>query len=437
MKDVESMGVSSGFGGDAYITAKTDIDGLSAKYPFMSVRVKDVNGNRATINIGNFSRLSKEAAFTDRIRQVLLYPKHSPEEKQSGFMDNIFEIGKSKLLPSKRKGATEPIKPIDGIKFINNSTVTPSKQTEFIEALKDLKVRAHLKKYGITEFIIEPPYKFELSGQANIDKKNHVIRVNADATNIINSVLHEIGHVDYSSLSKKQQEGWETILAGVDNKAVNGYKKLNLLEEAYAETFAHQGEKWADEALAAAKPLPPKLPKAKPSEAVTEEIKGEAIPEPTPKVEKEKVEVTPEKKEPWEVTKDEFVRDKELKTIAEIKKKQEKYKKTLKNKSTADYYARQKYPYTPSILVELQERERKHHKKIIQQALKEGKTIPQEVLKDYPDLELEKPTGVSEGRAIEYIPSEEKHIKRYVPITRKEADDLFDKGAAMIKVLPV
>jgi hypothetical protein len=122
-----------------------------------------------------------------------------------------------------------------------------------------------------------------------------------------------------------------------------------------------------------------------------------------PKSEKEKVEVTPEKKEPWEVTKDEFVRDKELKTIAEIKKKQEKYKKTLKNKSTADYYARQKYPYTPSILVELQERERKHHKKIIQQALKEGKTIPQEVLKDYPDLNLEKPTGKAKEPAIDVI----------------------------------
>ena len=98
-----------------------------------------------------------------------------------------------------------------------------------------------------------------------------------------------------------------------------------------------------------------------------------------------------EVKESWEMTKEEFVRDKELREIADIEKKRKKYKESLKNKSTAGYYAEQKYPYTVNTSVELQAREAKNHKRIIQKALSEGKPVPESILAEYPDLKAPTP----------------------------------------------
>jgi predicted GNAT family acetyltransferase len=65
---------------------------------------------------------------------------------------------------------------------------------------------------------------------------------------------------------------------------------------------------------------------------------------------------------------------------------------------------------------------------------KEGKAIAEyeDEIRVWLKTLIEKPTGISEGRTIEHIASQEKHAKVYVPITRKEADALFDKGAAIL-----
>ena len=293
IEDIKNMGVNVSPAGDVYITSRTDIDELADKYPLMSVRVKDVNGHRATINITNFAKLAKVPAFTDRVRSVQLYLQYYPEEKGSGFMDNIFETGQRKLLQRKEKRTTEPIKLVEGIDYINNSTITRTKQAEFISALTNPRVQKYLKRYGIKKFIIDPPYKFELSEQANIDKKRRVLRINADVDDPVNSILHEIGHLEYDKLSKEKRRKWASILSRIHNKAVDGYKKLNLPEEAYAETFAHQGEPWADEALkklSEAK-LTPKEAKEGEEKAKEEKLPVPATSRPKAKMTQDQIEV--------------------------------------------------------------------------------------------------------------------------------------------------
>lgn len=161
------------------------------------------------------------------------------------------------------------------------------------------------------------------------------------------------------------------------------------------------------------KPLPPKPPEAKPSEAVREEIKGEVIPEVKPKVEKEKVEVTPAKKEPHEMT---------IKELAEqegdwYKGKQyqiprDKFKmigieRGYVKKDGELHYVLANGEIGGKLEQELYDRKIKQsiesHRHYVEKALKEGKTIPPEVLKDYPDLKIEEKVEVEttpEGKEI-------------------------------------
>lgn len=128
-------------------------------------------------------------------------------------------------------------------------------------------------------------------------------------------------------------------------------------------------------------------------------------------------------KQPWEMTKEEY---------AEQKLKDLGFKKTETSKSMRKRKSLKKADLEYN------------HFKDIEQALKEGKPIPAEVLKDYPELKakptLEEGKGVKEKTA-EYAieqtqkyPEKTKNIleKGYVPITREEADMLEDKGGSML-----
>jgi hypothetical protein len=154
--------------------------------------------------------------------------------------------------------------------------------------------------------------------------------------------------------------------------------------------------------VVSAKPLPPKPPKAKPSEAVTEEIKGEVIPEVKPKVEKEKVEVTPEKKEPWEITRDEYV------------------KQYIEEQRAADFPEHMiTDKYKESIM--------RDHFAVVSKAFAEDKVVPPEVLKDYPDLKAEEKVEVEiipEGKEIS-IPKELKLLA--IEARKYETAEEFEK----------
>ncbi|MCK4816961.1 hypothetical protein KA005_14425, partial [bacterium] len=89
-----------------------------------------------------------------------------------------------------------------------------------------------------------------------------------------------------------------------------------------------------------------------------EYFKVPEVKEPIAKVEKEKIEVTPEKKLPWEG-----------------KQGWEMTKSEIK----------EKYAFTGEVY---------DHEGAVKQAIKKGKTIPPEVLKDYPDLKIDEKVEV-------------------------------------------
>lgn len=245
-KDLQKFGVTSSGGGDMYLTGESDVSAIANKYPDVTVTVKDVNGHRATFNVKDFANLSERGEFTDRIRQVNLHLKPYKTNIPEGFMPEIFQRQQAKL----ESGLAKPIEPIEGIELTNNSTISLQQQQKFVDVLMDSRVRDALSKRGIKRLSIEPPYKFELSEQANINLKEKTISVNADADNPAGSILHEIGHDVYDSLPAKKKIEWRGRLSKISNEAVDGYKALNKPEEAFAETYAHMGETWADKALA-------------------------------------------------------------------------------------------------------------------------------------------------------------------------------------------
>ena len=232
------------FAGDAYITQKTNLDFISKQFPNASVSVKDVNGNRATISMNNYIKLSKEKGFTDRIREVLLLVKGKPEIMHEGFMEGIFEKLKRKVIEGKTgvEAPREVIESIEGVTLTNNSTILKERIPLFQEIIKDNKIRKLVETLNVKEIKIEPPNKFSLSEQANIDVKNRVIKINADARNPKDAILHELGHVEYKNLTVKGKENFKNEILTTTEKyrkeSLEGYIKNNKWEEAFADDFA-------------------------------------------------------------------------------------------------------------------------------------------------------------------------------------------------------
>jgi hypothetical protein len=272
-EDLDRLGVEI-VGPDRWLTSKADVDTIAAKYPDVTVTVKDVNGHRAAFNIKDFAKLAKRNEFTDRIRQANLHLKSYPTYIPEGFMGGM--LSRRQEAPS-LKGEAAPtitVEPISGIEMVNNSTISRQQQQKFVDAVTDKRVRDALQERGVKRLSIDPPYKFGLSEQANIVLKDRAISVNADAEDPARSILHEIGHDVYDGLSKEQQALWAKRLKGIDNEVVRGYKSLNKPEEAFAETYTHRGEPWADDALNLE--LAPKARRAEPKPA--EKIPVEAKP---------------------------------------------------------------------------------------------------------------------------------------------------------------
>ena len=246
-------------GGQLTLTDKANVDEIAKINPTITVTVKDTDGNRQDFAISDFAKLIKNPAFNDRIRGAWLSLSRPSEHKvfapevgdyvvNKDFMGmNIDEI--SKMLPGKEQPLLE-VEPIEGVTLKNNASVRKDRMNEFQKAVVDENVRKDLQELGITEVSIEPPYKFDLSEQANYNPKTHRITINADADNPTNSLLHELGHERYRRLTDTQKKDWEGNYKNIKSPRIEGYQSLGLPEEAYAETYANKGEEWADTALA-------------------------------------------------------------------------------------------------------------------------------------------------------------------------------------------
>ena len=224
-----------------YLKSSDDISGMIKKYGNFTVAVKDVNGNRAIMNASDFNKLKRLKPFTDRIRQVWItrekYRDIGRPKFQSGFMEELQmkkyleeKLPKEEFIKIKKE-----IIYLSGVKLINNSTISPTQQNKFVLMIYENKVIKALKDNKIKEIVIEKPYKFGLSEQANIDVKNRILNINADARDPYDSILHELGHQKFTDLSEDVQNRLIKEVKVSKNPLVQGYLKLGRYKEAVAE----------------------------------------------------------------------------------------------------------------------------------------------------------------------------------------------------------
>ncbi|MGI6129889.1 MAG: diguanylate cyclase domain-containing protein, partial [bacterium] len=393
------------------VNAKTDLDAIAEKYPNIFVRFKDVNGQRHSFPIKEAAELVKIPEFTDRIREAWIH-FDKPHTNHKEFIEGMRE---QKIAIPEETAPTGIMKPIEGVELQNNSTISKGQQAKFVAAVSDPAVRSALQENNIKRVVIEPPYKFGLSEQGKINLKAKTIQINADADDPRNTILHEIGHVVYKNFSAAEKKAWKNILANIDNKAVAGYKSLGKLADAFSETYAHKGEKWADDALKSVAGSVEQAPSLQEHKKARLEAGKRAERGETPEGITEKGKEAPAK-EPWEMTLTEFAKTQKqdismiMNNIWGDWQKQKllgqrtelpdgiETAKQLYNKIKEDLL---KDP-AGARLVKVGNKEYVvadyEHKNIVRKALAEGKPVPPEVLKDYPDL---KPADVKPETAKE------------------------------------
>lgn len=220
-----------------YLRAGVDVISLQKRIGAFSVVVKDVNGYRARFSPEQFAELTKHMEFSDRIREVFIHNSAPPDkpDAQEGFMAGL----KTENLLSGQKEITtgEPLEQIEGIKLTNSSTISISQKAKFVSMISNNRVRALLKENGIVEINIQAPYKFSLSEQANLVKGKKIININADATDPTATVLHELGHAKFESLSAQEKIKLLERAKNYDHSEMTGYKKIKAWEEIVADSL--------------------------------------------------------------------------------------------------------------------------------------------------------------------------------------------------------
>jgi hypothetical protein len=230
---LEDRGARVGGGGDIYVDQDTDLAALSGDFPNAHIAFKDVNGQRFTFPIQEAAQLVANEAFTDRLREARIVLVGGSRGGHAQFMGgNVDRF----LLPDTASANMPPPEPIPGVTLSNNSTISRPQQSKFVDAVRVEAVRKGLQELGITSVSIDPPYRFELSEQANVSGQH--ISVNADAENPAQSILHELGHVKWRGLSNADRQAFAERLASASHPQLDGYKRLNELQEAYAENHA-------------------------------------------------------------------------------------------------------------------------------------------------------------------------------------------------------
>ena len=256
-QDIVKSRVKMGF-----LTQRDNIPEMIKQYGDFPVVIRDVNGYRAKMNASDFVKLSEHKSFTDRVRDVWVGLKSTPAHLEYGTpeMTKFLETGRevapvlkkpefdkefmkalqiNKLLKEPTKAPLQIGKLVDigEITLINNSSITRQGVGKFKTMLMDNKIRQALKDNGIKEVIIEPPYKFSLSEQANINPSKRIIRINADATNPTDTILHELGHQRFKDLPLATQKNLIELAKQTTDPVMQGYKKLGKWEEIVADSL--------------------------------------------------------------------------------------------------------------------------------------------------------------------------------------------------------
>ena len=201
---------------------------------------------------------------------------------------------------------------------------------------------------------------------------------------------------------------------------------VNPNEFYYAPDPIRWHKKIIEQALKEGKPVPPEVLRDYPDLA---EKYGKAVEE------REKTTREMKKKEPWKMMQEEWVQSKE-KEIKQIIKKFGYWEDIPESELEVRLQSRRRElldallgtirpEIKPKVEKELEEVDkalkllRSSHKELVEQALKEGKPVPDEVLKDYPDLAEKYGRAVKE-RKLEKLPKEEiEELERELELEKK------------------
>ena len=227
---------------------ESDIPNLIKKFGNFALVVKDVNGQRAKMNVGDFVKLSKNKLFTDRIRSVFVNKQALPIDRIDAHEDFMEALKIDKLLKESSKEKVIDVGElvdVKGIELTTQSTMTAKGFEKFTKALTDNKLRQALKDNNIKKVIIDKPRNFSLSEQANISVSKRLIRISADATDPTDTLYHELGHQAFEDSSKEVQEQLLEAIKESDFKGVQGYLKIKNYKEAVAESL-YQDEEFND-----------------------------------------------------------------------------------------------------------------------------------------------------------------------------------------------
>jgi hypothetical protein len=223
----------------ASITSASNVDAIAEKAPDMRVLIKDTNGNKASMPMSEFARLSKVKAFNERIRSVEVAPNLIAKgiKAHEGFLDGSLEsVVSGKQLTE--ENALINVEPIPGVTLHNNASVRLDRRNMFQRAVADPTIRNLLQEFGVKNVEIEPPHKFTLSEQGHITKDGNTIRLNADAIDPKQTMMHELGHRVQAKMSTKDVNNLIEYAATGVNENLSGYSRLGLVDEVVAEAFA-------------------------------------------------------------------------------------------------------------------------------------------------------------------------------------------------------
>ena len=293
---------------DAYLTDRTDVDALVAAMPDAEVLVKDANGFRALMRVSDFAGLRKLPAFDERTREVLLRFESRAEgiDANDGFMEGVLKEKPAKLLADKDEAPLMKVEAIPGVTLESNATVRKDRVNLFQAAVADPTIRTLLEELDITRVTIDAPYKFELSGQGEVDLGAHHISLNADVTDPKQTLMHELGHVIWDKMPAADQKALLAAARASGSEALQGYIGLGLDAEVAAEAFA-EGLVVAEGGRYVFKAAPQTLPAPA---GATQLAEGPMPPAEAPAQQGQPVaarEGAPAVREPWEMTQREYV----------------------------------------------------------------------------------------------------------------------------------
>lgn len=380
---VKSMpGIMPSGGGDTYVSLEADIDAIAKMNPNIVFAAKDYNGARREFLAPDFARLVKKQWFTDRLREVRVGFWDYTGRGTPEFMGEDGDAFRKQI----GKDAEEPlieVEAIPGVVLSNNSTVRPDRMNDFQRAVADPIVRDYIQEFGIKTIDIVAPGKLRLSEQGNISLKEKNIQLSSEASDPRHTILHEIAHVIYDNMTPEQKKNWVDISDSIGAEEVAGYKhgaRTNHVE-IFAETFAHQGKPWADDAISRSKQHDaPSLPTTQPQEPVQAQSPVRAT----------EIAQEPEatQKQPWEMTRSE-VRDQRIGGGQEV------FRRWTTTTGRSGKSMRDKNDMSDWMSKE-EQRVYSDHEAAVEQAIASGKTVPPEVLADYPDLAPEAPVAMSD-----------------------------------------